>query len=815
MQQSDNGAPGESDTLVGRRRERGACPSPPSVAGARGADVRARRAVIARACLAGSAAAILALAGWLTTIPDPVRRLHDTPDSACVVTDRHGVLLRIAAGRDGERFLPVDPDGVSPHLVAAVLAAEDKRFFRHRGVDVAALARAAWQDVAARRVVSGGSTITMQLARLLDPRPRTLAGKLVQAVQALRIEASLGKSEILAAYCSRVPMGNRLVGFEAASLAYLGKPASQLSPAEAALLAAVPRAPSRNNPWRDAERLRRARDRVLRRMSRGGALGDAELEAALGEATVLAARPFRSLAPHFVGRAVAEAALLAPRAAAITTTLDLTLQQRVEVIVRRHLDELAQHGVGNMAVVVLDVPRREWLALEGSGGFSDAPAGQLDGSRTPRQPGSALKPFTYAVAFDRSFTPATILSDVPRAYPWSTGTWVPRNYDERYHGPLRARQALACSVNVPAAEVLSAISPEALLATLRAAGITTLQGTAASYGLGLTLGAGEVRLDELTAAFAALLRGGEWRPATSLRAVAEARGEVLRPARPPARRVCSPEAAAQVVDVLADPAARAPAFGAWSVLRLPFPAAVKTGTSEGFRDNWCVGGTREVAVGVWCGNFSRAPMGNVSGVSGAGAVWREVMLAWAALAHGDDTLAGRETLDPPPTGMTRARVCSLSGQAPTPACPATVDELLRPGDADLPPCRWHETTADGRATVRWPAAFRAWAAAEGLLAEEPAAPPVVAGEPPILTILSPADGDAFVLTPDLPREFQRLELRCAASGVAGEVVWLVDGAELGRSASPHSLRWPLAPGTHRIEAASGGLRSRPVRVTVF
>lgn len=767
-----------------------------------------------RLALALLGAAVVALVVWLGTIPDPVARLQRTPEPACLVTDRHGALLRFAPARSGERWLGVAAEQLPPQLVAAVLAAEDRRFFQHRGVDFLALARAAWQNAAARRVVSGGSTITMQLARLLDPRPRTVLGKLVQIVQAWRLESCLGKREILAAYCSRVPMGHRLVGFEAASLAYLGKPTAQLSPAEAALLAAVPRAPSRRNPLRRAGELEQARDRILRRMHRAGWLTEPGLTAALAERTVLAEQPFRWLAPHFVARALAEAKQLAPQATRVATTLDGELQHRLEVIVRRQLERLAGQGVSHMAVVVLDVGRGEWLALEGSGGFASAPGGQLDGTRVLRQPGSTLKPFTYAAAFDRSFTPATVLADLPRAYPWREGTWVPRNYDERYHGPLRARQALACSVNVPAAQVLAAITPEVLLSTLRAAGITTLQ-ERADYGLGLTLGAGEVRLDELTAAFAALLRGGVWLEPTALRSVWGGGAERIVPPPRERRRICSAQAAAQVVDILADPDARAPAFGEWSVLRLPFPAAVKTGTSEGFRDNWCIGGTREVAVGVWCGNFDRSPMGNVSGVSGAGSVWREVMLAWAALAHGDETLAGRATLLPPPPDLRRVRVCALSGRAATLACPASVEELLRAADAALPPCDWHARTADGRTVVRWPAEYRAWAASVGLLAAEGQPLRLAAAEPPRLAVLSPADGDVFLLSPELPRQFQRIELRCAAAGVGGEVAWLVDGVEVERTASPHTVRWPLAPGVHRIQARAGGVVSRPVRITVF
>jgi len=777
-----------------------------------------------------AASALFALAGaaavWLALTPDPRGLLARPPGTALVLLDRYGAPLRLAPGPDGTRCLPVDPARLPPRLVTAVLAAEDRRFFRHPGVDPLAMLRAAALNARAGRVVSGGSTVTMQLARLLDPRPRTVAGKLRQIALALRLEAALEKREILAAYLERAPMGNRLIGFEAAAAAYLGKRCAQLSPAEAALLAAVPRAPSRTNPWADGAALARRRNEVLRRMARLGALDEVALAAALAEPVVLAADPFRYRAPHFVARAAAEAPA---GATVLATTLDPELQRRVEVITRRHLAELAAHGVGQMAIAVLDVRRGEWLAIDGSGAFWDGPGGRLDGSRTPRQPGSALKPFSYAAAFDHGLSPAELLADVPQSFTWSNGTWTPRNYDGRFHGPLRARVALACSVNVPAALVLNRIGPATLLATLERAGITTLARDPSYYGLGLTLGGGEVRLDELVAAYAALLRGGVWRGATALRAVREATGAGgRRPGFPEPRSICTPEAAAQVVDILADPEARAAAFGEWSVLRLPFAAAVKTGTSEGFRDNWCVGGTAEVAVGVWCGNFDRTAMGNVSGVAGAGAAWREVMLAWAELAHPGEDLASVETLTPPPPALTRVRVCALSGLRPGPDCLATASELLRPDQAPRRACTWHTRAAGGRLAVAWPAAYRDWAAGEGLLttgvvlAAGGEGGRGTAGRAPEratagagIAVATPADGDAFVLSPELPRRFQTLELRCAVAGSPATVVWLVDGEEHARVASPYRASWPLAPGEHRIEAVAGGCRSRPVRVTVL
>ncbi|MEW6335817.1 MAG: penicillin-binding protein 1C [Acidobacteriota bacterium] len=774
---------------------------------------RRRRLRQAVPLLAAALAVCCAL--WLRLSPDPGPL---TPAStALTFTDRHGGLLRLRPGADGVRALPVSPGTVSPHLVHAVLAAEDRRFFRHPGVDPLALARAAWQDLRARRVVSGGSTLTMQLARMLDPRPRTVGAKLAQIALALRLEEAYGKDEILAAYLARAPLGNRLEGFEAGARVYLGKPVAHLSPAEAALLAAVPRAPSRENPWRDLDALRVRRDAVLGRMHDLGWLDDVALRSSRAEPVVLAGDPFRFLAPHFLARVEREVGALEAGAARVVSTLDPVLQARVERIVARHLADLAASGVGSMAVVVADLERGEWLAWEGSGGFWTAADGQLDGARALRQPGSALKPFAYAAAFDASLSPASVLADTPASFTWAGGTWTPRNYDGRYHGPLTARSALACSVNVPAARALREVGPQALLDLLARAGVSTLGASARRWGLGLTLGAGEVRLAELTGAYGALLRGGEFSPPASWRAVTDARGAVVRrPSRPAPVRVCSAEAAAQVVDILADPEARAPAFGLWSVLRLPFRAAVKTGTSEGFRDNWCVGGTRDVVVGVWAGNFDRAPMGNVSGVTGAGAVWREVMLAWAEVIRPGVDLAGRDTLGPLPGALGAAEVCALSGLLPSASCPRVVREVLRGEQRPRRSCDWHRRLPDGRVAVDWPPQYRDWAAGEGLL--EPAAPAAArgpsrrAGAP---EVLAPADGDAFVLSPDLPRAFQSLELRCAVPGDPSEVTWLVDGKPLYSATAPYTARWELAAGPHRFEVVADGSRSRAVLVEVY
>jgi penicillin-binding protein 1C len=817
----------------------------PAALWSRGRAGRARKVVLLAAAVAlaiPSGLGLLLLIARLIA-PDPRILLANVPAEALEVTDVHGMRLRLIPGADGVRHRAVDPDAVSPHLLQAVLAAEDRRFFHHLGVDPISLARALGQNLRHRRVVSGGSTLTMQLARLLDPRPRGLRDKIAQALLALRLEMALTKKEILAAYLARAPMGNRVVGYEAASLVYFGKSCARLSPAEAALLAGIPRSPSAANPWRGAETLSARRDGILKRMRRLGSIDDIALKAALSEPVVLAEGPFGYPAPHFLDRLeteLRETGLARETGGArVVSTLHPALQDRVERIVHRHLEDLSRHNVSHMAVAVLDVRRGEWMAIEGSGGYWDRPGGRIDGTRIPRQPGSALKPFTYAAAFDQGFTPATVIPDLPRSFTWEEGTWTPRNYDGLYRGPVRAREALACSLNVPAATLLNAVGPGALLTTLQNGGITTLAREASRYGLGLTLGAGEVRLDEMVLAYAALVRGGEWRGATSWRAIQDARGAVVaRPRSVPVSRVCSEEAAIQVVDILSDPEARAATFGAWSVLRLPFPAMVKTGTSEGFRDNWAIGGTREVVVGVWCGNFNRYPMGNISGVSGAGSVWHDVMLAWADLFHRGEDLDVALRGDSLPEGLAPARVCSLSGLRPSRSCPRTVTEIFVRGQAPADVCDWHVPDDQGWVTVAWPPLYRDWAAREGLRSapsdeDAPAASrhavdgarrarsirearhdvDPTRGAP--VAILSPADGDAFVLSPDLPARYQTLALRCSVRGRPEDVSWLVDGQRIASPRFPYAASWPLVPGTHVIEVVAGGQRADSVTVTVY
>jgi penicillin-binding protein 1C len=747
---------------------------------------------------------------WLRVGPLPHGLLDLDRFASTEIVDRHGAPLYEALSSRGLRGRFLRADELPERLVQATLAAEDARYFRHAGIDPLAIVRAVVRDVATLSLREGGSTITQQVAKLLIDRPRSLRGKLREAMVALRLEHRLGKRDILALYLSLAPYGNQLVGARAASEAYFGCPPENLTVAQAAFLAGLPQRPSALDPYRNLEGARRRQQWVLGRMGELGRLRPDELEQARAERLQVLRERRDLVAPHFVER-VRESLRGSPRR--VETTLDAGLQARVRGILERHRARLQDHGAHNVAVAVLDNARGEWLAWEGSGGYFDPRhGGAIDGVVAPRQPGSALKPFTYALAFERGFTPASVLPDVPSHFQTAEPgvLYAPRNYDGRFRGPMRARAALAGSQNVPAVWLLSQVGVPDLLRLLRRGGLTTLERTADYYGYALTIGDAEVRLDELVAAYAALSRGGLYQPPRLVRRVAGADGSAEEPPLPPRTRILSERAAFWVADVLADPHARAWAFGSGGSLDFPFPVAVKTGTSQSYRDNWTVGFTRAVTVGVWVGNFDRRELRNSSGVTGAAPIFHDVLLA--AQAHVEGGLPGAaDPLAVPVDGLHATRICALSGRRAGEACPAVEREWL-PDDAGAAPCAWHRPTRD-RVTVVYPAVYRSWAHALGRLDEDDDAlfaaeaetsgasrPVATRGSdhaPGRLRIVNPPDGAVYLRDPTLRAAFQSVPLR-AVGPASGTLSWAVNGDPVGTARPGAALDWPLRSGAHTI-----------------
>ena len=755
----------------------------------------------------------------LGALPPGLLRLDDHTSTEVVARDGEPLRETLSAG--GQRARALDPARLPETLVRATLAAEDARFFRHPGIDPLAVMRAIGHDVRAGRLAEGGSTLTQQAVKILTHRDRSPAGKLREALLAFRLEHRLSKRDIVALYLRIAPYGNQLEGAEAASRAYFDTAAGNLTPAQAALLAALPQRPTALDPYRHLDAARRRQAWVLGRMRALGLLSPDDYEAALHERLAIVRTERVFLAPHFVERVLG--AVPGPPPRRIETTLDAALQREVAGIVDMHRARLLGHGAHNVAVAVLDNRTAEWRAWEGSGDYLDQDhGGAIDGVVTPRQPGSALKPFTYALAFDQGYTPASVLPDLPAHFATAAAgvLYSPRNYDGLFRGPLRARAALAGSENVPAVWLLSRTGVPDLLRVLRRVGFTTLDKTPDYYGYALTMGDAEVRLDELVAAYASIARGGLWRRPTAVRRVVRDGGadDPLDPAPPTAERVMSPRAAFWLADVLSDGAARAYVFGSGGSLDFPFPVAVKTGTSQAYHDNWTIGFTRDVTVGVWVGNFDRAPLENSSGVTGAAPIFHDVMVAaqqrlGARLPAADDPLVAR------PSDLEPRAICALSGREATALCPRIETEWI-PADRPLAACGWHRR-AGARVVVSWPPAYRAWARQQGR-ADAAMAAPIPANAqgtmPGVrssdrrvarverLRIVNPPPGATYLYDPTLRPEFQTLPLRAVTESAARRLAWEIDGRPVGATASERALEWPLARGPHVVAVSDGTAR---------
>jgi penicillin-binding protein 1C len=739
--------------------------------------------------VAAAVAALAAVAITAGRVPYDRADLDYTALSSVRVTARDGSPLRVTLGGAGTRAEWVPLSALGPRVLQATLAAEDRRFFAHPGVDLLATARAAWTNLRARRVVAGGSTLTQQLAGLVWPEPRTVRGKLREAVRALRLEVDCSKRDILEQYLNRVPYGPGVHGIAAASRRAFARAPDQLSASQAATLAALPQSPDRLARPSQRAALRARRDRILAAMRRRGELEPEAYAEAVASALELEATPAPFGAPHFADWVLQSLPPSLQRAARLETTLDPGLQAEAEGIVRSHLMALRGRGVHEMAVVVQAIATGEILALVGSPAWE---ASQVNGALALRQPGSALKPFLYAQAFAAGMSAADLLADLPfAALDGGRGEVAPRNYDGRWHGPVRAREALASSFNVPAVRLQERLGTQRVLAGLRRAGLSTLEDDAETYGLGLVLGVGEVTLVDLTNAYAGLARGGEWREPVLVRGAADAVGGALPLAPPRSRRWLDPASAFVVADVLADDAARVPGFGAGSPLDLPFPAVVKTGTSTDYRNSWCVGFGRDHVVGVWLGNFDGSSLHGLAGASGAGPVFRSLMLRLHARGAG-----AWEPAVPP--AWRRQPVCTLSGARPERACPATLLEWFAPGAWDRrEACAFHRWV-DGERAVEWPVEYRDWArgnAGTGSVAALAAAHPtrVDASDGP--RIVSPLEGAVYFCDPRLgSASAVRFVPRDARPGDA----WILDGKPLP-SRPDGSALWPPAPGTHHLQ----------------
>jgi penicillin-binding protein 1C len=698
----------------------------------------------------GALLALILAARTAADLRDPPTKLAPPASTldprGAQILDRHGEPLTTTYLNGWNLHDTVPLHAVPPFLRAAFIAAEDKRFYSHGGVDWRARLSALVTNIRSGRAVRGASTITEQVVRMLHPRPRTLWSRWLEGFEAARLERSFSKDQILELYLNQVPYAANRRGVVQAARHYFARDIGTLSRKEMLALAVLVRAPSRLDLTRNPEASASAIERLADALVESGTLTPSERAAILAEPLELESPRLAIVAPHFIQHVRRR---LSPERAAdarVLTTLDGRLQTTVQGMLDERIAALRPRKVAHGAVLAADHTTGEVLVWAVAGGAAaDGPRTYIDPVTTPRQPGSALKPFLYALALDRGWTAAQVIVDAPLVESTSGGLHSYQNYSRRFYGPVTLRDALGNSLNIPALKTLQYVGAEAYLERLAALGFEGLDEHPDFYGDGIALGSGAVTLLELVQAYAALANGGVFRPLVTIRDPAAAQTR---------RRVFSAEAASLVANILSDPDARALEFGRDSVLALPLQTATKTGTSSDFRDAWAVGFNYRYVVGVWFGNLDHQPTDGVTGSIGPALLLRSVL---AELTRSEAT----KPLFLSPR-LARREVC-----VPRPDVPSAEGCLVR-----------HEWFLPGTEPVEA-------AAARAAATSRP-------------RIRRPTPGLQLALDPRLPPASQAFMFEIEGLGDDAEVQWIIDGET--RVARGGRYLWDVQRGEHRVAA---------------
>jgi len=799
-----------------------------------------RRLILLAALLVVIAAGMLAIRAWLfTDLPDVNDLSAGLHQPSIRILDRRGRLLYEVIGDQPGRHNVVSLSTIPRPCIDATIATEDANFYSNPGIDPAAILRAIWINLQGGEVLSGGSTITQQVARnlLLDPHERserTLTRKLRETILAYRLAQRYTKQDILALYLNQTDYGNLSYGIDAAARAYFGKSVQELDLAECAMLAGLPQAPSLYDPLTDPNAAKQRQAIVLNLMVDHGYLTRQAADEAAKEPLRFAAERYTIEAPHFVMEVYRQLEQTLPPEVlyggglTVHTTLDLDWQHTAERIARRHLDLLntpkpsdPPHNATDAALVALDPHTGQVLAMLGSPDYFDEEiSGAVNLALAPRQPGSTMKAFTYANAFDPSqtepLTAASMLLDVRTSFVTHEGfAYSPVNFDRNEHGPVLAREALASSFNIPAVIVLNKIGMERLLPFAARLGISTLKNPA-DYDLSLTLGGGEVRLLEMAAGYAAFANGGRFvKPILILDVQDEQGKSIYEPPAGVGEQVMDERVAWLISDILSDNLARAPTYTTHSILQIGRAAAVKTGTTTDYRDNWTIGYTPNLVVGVWVGNANSEPMIGISGVSGAGPIWHSFMRT---------VLRGQPEMEfERPDGMVQGEICTLSGKLPTPDCPYTRAEWFIAGTEPTEYDTFYKRVVvdastglpateatpperrESRLYLDLPPQARPWAQQQGLtllpdqLAGAAQSSPEVSEE---LVIASPDAYTIYRVSPEMPVEAQRIRIVVTGPPGLHDVQIVLDGQPLASLTNgPFETWWPLVVGEHTVSAS--------------
>lgn len=714
---------------------------------------------VGRIVLLGVAVAVGSVAFWIAWLPLP-SELQKPLGGTLNLLDDHGREIAEIATPEARVQIPVKLREMGEWLPRVTVALEDHRFYEHTGIDLRATIAACIRNIRSGRIVSGGSTITQQLVKMAcGRRNRSWLGKFYEAVLAWKLERKWTKERILAEYLNRSSYGNRRLGPEAAARAYYGEPARNLTLPEAIFLAGLPQAPTRLNPWRYPELAIRKYARSLERLTKLGVITEAQR-------TLLSQSPPKPqrfgpprLAEHFVDTV----RLLFPGLQGrVETTLDLDMQATAERMLRAHLAVLNRNDISEAALVILDNATGAVRAMAGSSNYETS---QINGAMRPRSCGSTLKPFVYLAAIDRRLlTAASLLPDTPDAIRGEYSDYDPQNFSHHYLGPVRVREALGCSLNVPAIMALSRVGARSCFYELERWGFN-FPSNLDYYGAGFVLGNAEIRLTDLAAAYAGLARGGL---AMQARFIASEYH--------PITRIASEEATDIITDILCDNEARRKSFGANSPLAFEERIAAKTGTSSGFRDAWTVGFDKEHTVAVWAGNFDDRPMRDTLAVRSAAPLWASIMR---------ELLRNDQPLNPPDPKLVRREICSITGLLPSRFSPGRTTELFLKGtEPQEDSASWF--SVEGKLLLS--GEYAVWCGSHDNTLGAAVMP-----EP---RILNPLPNSKYEIDPVLPGTQQMIEL---IATLGSDVQWSVNGVPVLPQRDGRFF-WRLAPGEWQFQA---------------
>ncbi len=761
-------------------------------------------------------------------VEDPMKYVSSFTSTGGALLDNKTEPMRLFADDRGDFRYSIPLASYSNLIQQAILTAEDRNFYSHSGFDFFAILRAAWQNLSNFRVVSGASTITQQVIRIVYPRPRILSTKISEILMAVKLEQSLSKKEILELYLNIIPTFKNIRGANLAARLLFKKSPDTLSPAEAATIAALPQSPAGLSPFRKKtnKRLSKRRNWILREMRKLGFIDQRQLEDSIKQIVPnwMKAKPFR--APHFCDLMAAN---YGNPNKPVVTTIDSETQELLTQTLKAHKQRLFSYGATQACGIIIEASTMKIRALAGSIEYGPISSGYNNGVTAKRSGGSILKPFLYALALEQGYYPSFVIPDTMRIFKTPQGDYLPYNADRKSYGPVTIRSALGNSLNISAVKMLNIIGIPEFFGFLNDCEILKFSKNAANYfGLGLAIGNPEISMLDLVKAYGIFINSGKL---INLRFKENEKKE--------SRQLISPETSFIICDILSDPSARLLTFGNPDFFKFDFPVALKTGTSTNYRDCWIVGFTQNYIVGLWAGNFDGEGTRNLSGSSACGPMLKQILVNLEGNTQGFGFYK--------PENVKKIKTCSISGQTPGPWCKHSGEDFVSPQTQEIPSCKFHSVTSGAH---NLPAEYARWVqkrktkiesdpfalennlklsdpySLKGVSEDSTQATPTASPSSKLLVlkgpdhetlsagsirISSPANNDQFVMS-SAHENFVRL--RAIPDSPVDEITWLIDGKEYLSTPPPYEAYWPMAVGEHRITAIANGIPATEIQIRI-